>query len=283
MVFGWFEKKPELKVGDTVWDYWVTRISGSPPKKAIITQILPREGVFAPQKYFVREQDTGFGSAYPRSRKEIELIESAPEKPKRNMTQELQRSSWFDVIAKDNMRYTNGTRSGILEVKEGDLVRMRAVSDGSYELDLEGEVVRLSKPDGYETYIKKEEKDMGGELFGYPPEDDVPSTKHSVVAEREYEARIAELERQLEVSRRQKVAEEYGIVTERHLWSVVVGKPTKLVGFKIRHGGEHKCEVLTEGRNMVEAAMAAEAMAKGIDEDANVLSIDYVRVIGAVR
>lgn len=131
---------------------------------------------------------------------------------------------------------------------------------------------------------------MGGELFGYPPEED--TVPHSEIAKlhdnaakkiNEAEEKVAELERQLEVSRRQKVAEEYGIVTERHLWSVVVSTPTKLVGFKIRHGGEHKCEVLTEGRNMVEAAMAAEAMAKGIGEDTNVLSIVYARVIGAVR
>lgn len=332
---GWFSRKPEIEVGDTVWDGYFANI-GEPRKKSEVIRI-ERRGVFASEEYYLRESNSSFESSYPRRRKHLELIPK--EKPKaidlrsqpryapgevmeiqkrqienqRRISEALakmeaerapRRSSWYDVIAKDNMRYTNYARSGTLEVKEGDMVRMRALSDGTYELNLEGEVVRLSKKDGYEVCNirrkTKEEKDMGGELFGYPPEEEREAEQraheyavrlakqNAELAEerarvKELKTQLEEQERKNEVVRRQEVADTYGIVAERHLWSVTVDVPMQWSGPIPKRGCEEKTEVLTEGRNMVEAAMAAEAMAKGIAEDAHVLSIDYVRVIGALK
>jgi hypothetical protein len=232
----------------------------------------------------------------------------------RNTPQEPQRSDWFDVIAKKDLLYMSGRRNGaILEVKHGSMLRMRALSDGTYEVETAGEHVRIKEDAAVQCYEKydindyateyprrktKEDEDMGGELFGYPPEDDVmvPGTSLAKLEmqrteeKRKAEEEIAELKRQLEeqtrkneVARREQVAEEYGIVAERHLWSVTVDVPMQWSGPIPKRGCEETTEVLTEGRNMVEAAMAAEAMAKGISEKAHVLSIDYVRVIGAIK
>lgn len=201
---------------------------------------------------------------------------------------------WFDV--------ETTTQLG-KNVEAGTIGRARVKSDGNYRVVIGNHEYNLS-PNifhrAFEKYDindyateyprKKEEKKVGGELYGYPPEEDtVPHSEiaklHDIAAKKinAAEAKVAELERQLEVSRRQKVAEEYGIVAERHLWDVVVDVPMSWVGKRIPGGGERSTEVITEGQNMVEAAMAAEAMAKGINENAYVVKITYNRILGAVR
>lgn len=189
----------------------------------------------------------------------------------------------FDVVV---------TRAVGPSVSVGEIGRALLKSDGNYRVDFGKHEFNLSpqlfhasfKKYAIEEYAteyprKKEENAMGGELYGYPSDADMERMK----AVEEGNKRIAELEHQLETTRRQKVAEEYGIVAERHLWDVVVDVPMSWVGKRIPGGGERSTEVLTEGQNMVEAAIAAEAMAKGIAENAYVVKITYNRILGAVR
>jgi hypothetical protein len=376
-----FKKKPPIKVGDKVMDSWSEL---SPPKKAVVTRI-KRSGAFASEDYYVRHEESGYESSYPRKRHElelrkpevIELRNQAPltftvwatqdyitgfgtipkdarcsaakkengqyvvyygamqchmnastfhdafyderykairdgierklraEKERLNIIKdEPRRSEWFDVIAKRDLLYMSGRNGKTLSVKEGDMIQMRALSDGTYEVDAHDEHVSLneaSATQNYERYDindyatewprKKEDEDMSAELYGWFSDDEEDVVERRAREEKakadariaELEAQLKEKEKQFEVSRRLRVSEEYGIVAERHLWDVVIDVPTSWIGSRLNRGGAHSTEVITEGKNMAEAAMAAEAMAKGMNDEAYVAEIKYNRVLGAIK
>lgn len=313
-------------LGDIVLDSW----GGGTPSKATVIEIEKR--LFS-TRYFIRHVRSGYESPYPRTSEDLSIIERQEDVQRRlaeehkppRITQEeimdrqrtqienqrrlaealamkspraeLYEDEWFDVLMTQNLgKY----------LSSGEIVKGRLRADGNYKL-VSGKTEYNISPHLFRNHcekyriedyatefpFKKEEKDMGGELYGYPPEEDekVAQVKREadMAIERsrakihELEKQLAEKEAQNEIARRQAVAQEYGIVAERHLWDVVVDVPMSWVGKRMPGGGERSTEVITEGRNMCEAAMAAEAMAKGISDEAYVVSIKYNRVLGALK
>lgn len=153
--------------------------------------------------------------------------------------------------------------------------------------------------------LREEREQMGAELYGYPPEldwdaHDAERREEVMRKERAYaqeQERVRQLEResaklrqelatvktQAETQRQQKVMDEYGIFAERYVWTVVIHVPYSVKSFLTNGAGRNTVEVVTENKNAVEAAMAAEAMAKKISAKCEVLRIEYERSLYAIE
>lgn len=124
---------------------------------------------------------------------------------------------------------------------------------------------------GYETEYQRAKSGMAAKM----PRKDVIDMKQYEVDEAikgiydTRDTRVAELEAQI----KQKNTEDYGTVSECHMWEVEYSIPHRFG----RGGTERIAEILTTQRNMAEAGIAAEAVAKDDSLNAVVIAVTYKR------
>lgn len=123
---------------------------------------------------------------------------------------------------------------------------------------------------------------MGAELYGYPPEEDYRAEEEVKFRSRYEEAwrKNSELMRKVQELTKKKAEEEFGVVAERHIWNVTLSVPRSMLSFA--HTNK-SAQVVTAGRSAAEAAMAAEALAKGISDKATVIGISYANETNALK
>lgn len=167
--------------------------------------------------------------------------------------------------------------SKLIELKAGEEYRAYLSNKGYWLANIRGNEVIFSD-ESFEscfTVISQIEEDTKMEIN----EEQAKKLAEREARLAEREAEIKELRKQFEEKRKQAVADEYGIVAERYLWRVDFMAVARWTG----RSYAQTTEVVTVNKSMAEAAIAAEAIAKGQSDESFVTCIKYDREVGAMK